>query len=49
MVPERGFVSLFSEMFKFELKSLPFILGAKQACAGFRNLDRGRAEGLPAA
>ncbi|MDC8981865.1 DUF2652 domain-containing protein [Mycobacterium marinum] len=49
VVPERGFVSRFSEMFKFELKSLPFILGAKQACSGFRNLDRGRVEGLPAA
>ncbi|MCV7078709.1 MULTISPECIES: DUF2652 domain-containing protein [Mycobacterium] len=47
-VPERSPVGRFSAKMKFEMQSLPFILGVKQACAGFRNLGRGNREELPA-
>jgi hypothetical protein len=45
--PKRGFFGRFGATAKFELGSLPFMLGMKKPAAGFRNLDRG-AEDIPA-
>jgi hypothetical protein len=45
--PGRGFFGRFGATAKFELGSLPFLLGIKKPAAGFRNLDRG-AEDIPA-
>jgi hypothetical protein len=45
--PGRGFFGRFGATAKFELSSLPFLLGLKKPAAGFRNLDRGT-EDVPA-
>jgi hypothetical protein len=41
VVPERGFFGRFGANTKFELSSLPFLLGIKKPADGFRGLDRG--------
>ncbi len=48
VVPQRNFFGRASAKLKFEMSTLPFLLGAKGACAGFRNLGRGTDEELPA-
>lgn len=45
--PRRGFLGRFGATAKFELSSVPFLVGIKKPAAGFRNLDRG-AEDVPA-
>ncbi|MGH3562629.1 MAG: DUF2652 domain-containing protein, partial [Mycobacterium sp.] len=40
-VPERTTSGRLAAKLKAELMALPFILGVKEACAGFRNLGRG--------
>jgi hypothetical protein len=40
-VPERNFFGRLGATAKFELSSLPFVLGIKKPAEGFRNLDRG--------
>jgi hypothetical protein len=40
-VPDRGLPAKLSMRLKFESSSLPYILGFKKACAGFRHLGRG--------
>ena len=47
LVPERGFFGRLSKTTKFELSTLPFLLGFKKPAEGFRNLGRG-AEEIPA-
>jgi len=39
-VPQRGFSGRLGAKLKFELNSLPFVLGVKKPAAGFRNLGR---------
>ncbi|CAM4242283.1 hypothetical protein MB901379_01278 [Mycobacterium basiliense] len=39
-VPERGFFGRLTEKTRFKMQTLPFLVGAREACAGFRNLDR---------
>ena len=45
--PGRSLFGRFGATTKFELSSLPFLLGLKKPAAGFRNLDRGT-EDVPA-
>jgi hypothetical protein len=40
-VPERGSSGRLGAKLKLGLSTLPFVLGIKEACAGFRNLGRG--------
>ena len=40
-VPERSTSARLREKLKVELNTLPFMLGIKEACVGFRNLGRG--------
>ncbi|WP_122495340.1 DUF2652 domain-containing protein [Mycobacterium attenuatum] len=47
VVTERGFLGRLSAKLGFGTKALPFLLGAKEPCAQFHNLDRGAQE-LPA-
>lgn len=47
MVPRRGFFGRLSAKLGFQAKALPFLLGAKEPCEQFQNLERG-AEELPA-
>jgi hypothetical protein len=42
--PKRGRVGRFGATTKFELSTLPFLLGLKKPAEGFRNLDRGTEE-----
>lgn len=44
---ERGLIGRLGMMAKYELNSLPFILGFKKPAEGFRNLGRGTEELLP--
>jgi hypothetical protein len=46
-IPERSVASRLGLKLKLELDALPFTLGIKDACAGFRNLGRGTAETPP--
>jgi uncharacterized protein DUF2652 len=46
-IPERSAASRLGLKLKLELDALPFTLGIKDACAGFRNLGRGTAEVPP--
>ncbi len=46
-LPKRGFFGRFGATAKFELSTLPFLLGIKKPAAGYRNLDRGTEE-IPA-
>jgi hypothetical protein len=39
--PERSFFGRLGATAKFELSSMPFLLGVKKPAKGFRNLDRG--------
>jgi Protein of unknown function (DUF2652) len=41
VVPERGFGARLGTKLKFESSALPYALGFKKACAGFRHLGRG--------
>jgi hypothetical protein len=45
--PERGFFGRLGKTAKFELSTVPFLLGFKKPAEGFRNLGRG-AEEIPA-
>ncbi|WAC93446.1 DUF2652 domain-containing protein [Mycobacterium sp. Aquia_213] len=45
--PRRGFFGRLGQTAKFELDSVPFLLGLKKPAEGFRNLGRG-AEEIPA-
>lgn len=45
--PKRGFLGRLGRTAKFELGSVPFLLGLKKPADGFRNLGRG-AEDIPA-
>jgi uncharacterized protein DUF2652 len=45
--PDRGFFGRLGKTAKFELSTLPFLLGVKEPAQGFRNLGRG-AEEVPA-
>ncbi|MGE2816139.1 DUF2652 domain-containing protein [Mycobacterium heidelbergense] len=47
-VPERGFFGRLGKTTKFELRTLPFLLGLKKPADGFRNLGRRGAEEIPA-
>lgn len=47
-VPRRGPLGRISERLKFELTSLPFVLGVKKPAEGFRNLGRGAPNQVPA-
>ncbi|AGZ52679.1 DUF2652 domain-containing protein [Mycobacterium kansasii] len=47
VVLERGFFGRLSAKLGFGAKALPFMLGAKEPCAQFHNIDRGAQE-LPA-
>ncbi|HYB36088.1 MAG TPA: DUF2652 domain-containing protein [Mycobacterium sp.] len=47
-VPERSTSGRLGANLKYELSALPFVLGIKEACAGFRNLGRGTTEVPPA-
>jgi hypothetical protein len=40
-VPERSSSGRLGAKLKLELSTLPFVLGIKEACAGFRHLSRG--------
>jgi hypothetical protein len=40
-VPERSFSGRLGAKLKFESSALPYVLGLKKACAGFRHLGRG--------
>lgn len=42
--PDRGFFGRLGKTAKFELSSLPFLLGVKEPAQGFRNLGRGSEE-----
>jgi hypothetical protein len=42
--PERSTSGRLGAKLKSELNALPFVLGIKEACAGFRNLGRGSTE-----
>jgi len=42
--PERSTSGRLGANLKSELSALPFVLGIKEACAGFRNLGRGSTE-----
>ncbi|SON63583.1 hypothetical protein MSIMFI_05114 [Mycobacterium simulans] len=42
--PERSFFGRLWAYLKFEWHALPYMLGFKKACAGFRSLDRGADE-----
>jgi hypothetical protein len=44
VVPESGFGSKLAARLKFESSALPYALGLKKACVGFRNLGRGSKE-----
>jgi hypothetical protein len=46
-IPERSAASRLGLKLKLELDALPFTLGIKDGCAGFRNLGRGTAEVPP--
>jgi hypothetical protein len=41
---ERGFLGRLGMTARFELSTLPFLVGLKKPAAGFRNLDRGTQE-----
>lgn len=41
-VPTRGLLGRIWAKLKFELSALPFLLGIKKACVGFRSLGRGK-------
>jgi len=43
-VPERSFAGRLSAKLQFESSALPYVLGIKKACAGFRHLGRGTKE-----
>jgi hypothetical protein len=43
-VPERSFARRLSAKLQFESSALPYVLGIKKACAGFRHLGRGTKE-----
>ncbi|MDT5349453.1 MAG: hypothetical protein QOH91_2740 [Mycobacterium sp.] len=43
-MPERGFGARLASRLKFESAALPYALGIKKACAGFRHLGRGPQE-----
>jgi hypothetical protein len=45
--PERSTSGRLGARLKSELSALPFVLGIKEACAGFRNLGRGSTEVRP--
>ena len=45
--PERSTSGRLGAKLKLELSALPFVLGIKEACAGFRNLGRGSTEVPP--
>ena len=45
--PERSFFGRLWAALKFELSTLPYLLGIKKACAGFRHLGRGTKEEPP--
>jgi Protein of unknown function (DUF2652) len=45
--PERSTSGRLGAKLKSELSALPFVLGIKEACAGFRNLGRGSTEVPP--
>jgi hypothetical protein len=47
LVRERGLVARLGVLTKFELGSLPYVLGFKKPAEGFRNLGRGTEELLP--
>jgi uncharacterized protein DUF2652 len=47
-IPERSTAGRLGAKLKLELSALPFVLGVKDACAGFRNLGRGTLEVPPA-
>jgi hypothetical protein len=47
-VPERRASGRLAVKLKSELSALPFMLGIKEACAGFRNLGRGTTQVPPA-
>lgn len=47
-VPERSTSGRLGAKLKLQLSTLPFVLGIKQACVGFRNLGRGATEVPPA-
>jgi hypothetical protein len=47
VVPQRGFFGRLGTTTKFELSTVPFLLGFKKPAEGFRNLGRG-AEEIPA-
>jgi hypothetical protein len=47
-VPERTAAGRLGAKLNLELSALPFVLGIKEACAGFRNLGRGTVEAPPA-
>jgi hypothetical protein len=47
-VPEPSTSGRLTAKLKSELSALPFLLGIKEACAGFRNLGRGTAQVPPA-
>jgi hypothetical protein len=47
-VPARSTSGRLGAKLKLELSTLPFVLGIKEACAGFRNLGRGATEVPPA-
>jgi hypothetical protein len=48
VVPQRSFFGRVSAKLKFEMSTLPLVLGAKEPCGDFHNLDRGTIEELPA-
>jgi hypothetical protein len=43
-VPERSSSGRLGAKLKLELSTLPFVLGIKEACAGFRHLSRGTSQ-----
>jgi hypothetical protein len=45
--PARGLGTRLGAKLKFESGALPYVLGIKKACAGFRNLGHGRKDGPP--
>lgn len=47
--PRRGLVGRIWAKLKFEWHALPYLLGLKKACVGFRHLDRGAPENQPPA
>jgi hypothetical protein len=47
-VPEPSTSGRLGTRLRLELSTLPFVLGIKEACAGFRNLGRGTTEVPPA-